>query len=335
MTDPYEIDRATFRPSVTQSIAELHITGGVRAIHEGDRHWSWFPVLTNKGAQQLKPMPIQQVAGLANLVGLQLFGGDQQSGLEGPLVSRVWTPLDGPNSGGLQPADLWRAIAGNADRAGDAAYAGLARHIAYSLTAAGIRLRDASDAYNAQLLAAIEGGRESGSRFANIPMYDLELAFHSVFSELASARDYLAASLALKLGAPPKIEAMNRFKEWISGASRTHLRTGPVASIMLAAYDPTSTDPWLYELTEYRNLFLHRQPLGSTMSPQMLVYETVKHKGFLFPRITMPLDASDPSAPGMDALARFIQLYQAMTRLVKLAADYAAYDTSMPTFVVK
>jgi len=36
-----------------------------------------------------------------------------------------------------------------------------------------------------------------------------------------------------------------------------------------------------------------------------------------------------------DALARFLQLYRAMTRLVKLATDHAPYDTSMPVFVVR
>jgi Flp pilus assembly pilin Flp len=337
MTNEYEIDRATFRQGTTQSITELHITGGQRAIEQPGRLWSWYPVLSEGQVRNLAPRPIQQIAALANAVGLDLFGGDEQSGLEGPLVSRIWTPLDGPHAGGLQPADLWRAIARNADGAGDIEYALLARHISYSLTAAEIRLRDASDGYHAQLMAAIQSKTTNGCRFSNIPMRDLQLAFHSVLSELASTRDYLAASVALKLGAPAKIDAMNRFKEWVSAVSRAHLASGPVAAAMLAAYDSGSADPWLHQLTEYRNLYLHRVPLGSTTSaaPALLTYTIVEHAGTGFPRITMPLDASDPSAPGQDALARFLQLYRAMTRLVKLAADHAPYDTSMPVFVVR
>ncbi len=335
MTDEHVINRETFRRSGTQTTAELHITGGVRAVEQHDRHWSWYPILIGGSVKQLSPLPIQRVASLADAVGLTLFGGDQQSGLEGPLVSRVWTPLNGANSGGLQPADVWRAIAGNAHKAGDTDYALLARHLSYSLTAAGIRLRDTSDDHHAQLTAAIERREKSGARFANIPLQNLQLAFHSVLSELASARDYIAASLAQQLGAPAKIDAMNRFKEWVTADSRAHMTSGPVVSVMLAAYDATSADPWLHHLTEYRNLYLHRQPLGSTPTPQFLIYETVEHDGFTFPRISMPLDTSDPSAPGMDALTRFIQLYRAMTSLVKLAADHTSYDANPPTFVVK
>ncbi|KXV54377.1 hypothetical protein AD946_03505 [Gluconobacter thailandicus] len=127
---------------------------------------------------------------------------------------------------------------------------------------------------------------------------------------------------------------MNRFKDWLSAASRADLVHGPVASVMLAAYDPRGSDPWLHHLTEYRNLYLHRQPLGSTVSPAFLVYETVEHAEVIFPRIIMPLDASDPFAPGQDALTRFLQLYRAMNQLAQLAASHAPYNTALPTFVV-
>lgn len=335
MADKYENDKATFRRGVTQSLAELHITGGCRAVQRSRHHWSWYPALYDGKPQYLVPQPIEQIGALATNIELDLFGGDQQSGLEGPLVSRVWTALDGSHASGLQPADLWSTIAGNADRAGDFAYALKARHISYSLMAAGIRLRDASDRYHEQLMAAIQTNTRSGSRFENIPIRDLQLAFHSVLSELASTRDYLAASIASRLGAPNKIDAMNRFKEWLSAASRADLACGPVASVMLAAYDPRDSDPWLHHLTEYRNLYLHRQPLGSTVSPAVLVYETVEHVGLIFPRIIMPLDASDPFAPGQDALTRFLQLYRAMNKLAQLAASHAPYDTTLPTVVFR
>ncbi|MDB5583746.1 MAG: hypothetical protein JWR80_8922 [Bradyrhizobium sp.] len=334
MTDHHEIDRSTFRRGVTQGVAELHITGGIRAVEQPGRLWSWYPVIAGGATQQLAPLSIGKIADLAGKIGLDLFGGDQQSGLETPLISRIWTPLQYPHDGGPQPADTWRGIAKNADKAGDAAYALLARHLAFSLVAAGIRLRDASDGYQVQLDHAVHSGRKAGSRFSNIPMYDLHLAFHSVLSELASARDYLAASLASKLGAPANIDAMNKFARWIGAASRADLRDGVVVRQFLDAYDQGSADPWLFQLTEYRNQFLHRQPMGSTTSPQRLRYDIVEHGGILYPRITMPLDAADPSAPGQDALTRFIQLYRAMTRLMTLAADHAPYSPAVEAFVV-
>lgn len=335
MVDQVIIDGESFRRGTIQVIAELHITGGARAVQRPDRNWAWYPILDDTQIRKLDAKPIQHVEALASALNIELFGGDQLSGLEGPLVSRVWTPLHGPHRGGLQPADLWRAIARNAENAGDTPYATLARHIAYSLTAAGIRLRDASDCYHAQLMAAIHSSTKSGSRFANIPMQDLELAFHSVLSELASARDYLAALIAAKLGAPAKVDAMNRFSEWASAQDRAHLAAGPVASAMLNAYDADSADPWLHRLTKYRNLYTHRQPLGSGDSPSQLVYETVEHAGFVFPRITMPLAPSDPMAQGQDALTHFLQLYRKMTQLIELAANHAPYDTTLLNFTVK
>jgi len=200
----------TERPSVpisdlvtgtTQVAFELHITGGIRAARRGDPGtvWSWFPIFRNEQPAELEPVHIGAIAALARALSLDLFGGDELSGLDTRLISRSWTSLDGAHSGGLKPEQLWGAIAWNADQDGDARYAVLARNIAFSLHASGIRLRDASDRYHDQLMAAIDRKVPPGQRFSNIPMHDLRLAFHSVLSELASARDYLAAALGLGL----------------------------------------------------------------------------------------------------------------------------------------
>lgn len=79
MADEHEIDSATFRRGTTQTIAELHITGGVRAVERPGRRWSWYPTLADGHVQEFDPKPIQEIAALASSIGLQLFGGDQQS----------------------------------------------------------------------------------------------------------------------------------------------------------------------------------------------------------------------------------------------------------------
>ena len=123
--------------------------------------------------------------------------------------------------------------------------------------------------------------------------------------------------------------------EWVKAASRADLRIRPVVSEILSAYDETSANPWLHQLTEYRNLFLHRQPLGSSSARSHLIYNVLTKDGIGYPRIEMPLGDTDPSAPGQDALTRFIQLYRAMTDLVKLAAEHAPYSSEPETFVVR
>lgn len=318
--------------STVQTAYELHLTGGLRAPEQGDRQWSLGPVLDGRTVRQLMPMPIQHVAAVAAGIGGTLFGGDQMIGMETPLLSRIWTPLDDLDSGEPQPADKWRAIATNAADAGAAAYAELAGHIAFSLTAAGIRLRDASDHHRDQLVAALAEGRSSGKRFTNTPVSDLQLAFHSVLSELASARDYIAKMLATALGAPARIEAFSRLKDWLDAPSRAHLRATPIVSEMLAAYDPGSPDPWLYELTEYRNLFLHRQPIGRG-GADWLQYEERQHDGLTIPIVIMPLADNDPFAPGADALLRFVRLYRKMAILLNGAADAAPHPATFPHVV--
>lgn len=319
--------------STVQTACELHLTGGLRAFEQGDRQWSLDPILDGRTARQLPPMPIQQVTEVAAGVGAILFGGDQMTGMETPLLSRIWTPLDDRVSSNPQPADRWRAIATNAADAGNSAYAELAGHIAFSLTAAGIRLRDASDQHRNQLLAALAEGKSSGGRFLNVPVTDLQLAFHSVLSELASARDYLAKMLAIELGAPERIEAFSRLKAWLEAPSRAHLCATPVVSEMLVACDPGCPDPWLYELTEYRNIFLHRQPMGRG-GADWLQYEERQHHGLTIPMIIMPLADDDPFAPGADALLRFVRLYRKMAVLLNRAADSAPHPATFPHVVV-
>lgn len=325
--------RATgLRMSTVQMATELHLTGGLRAPMQGDKLWSLGPVLDGRTVRQLTPKPIQHVAAIAAGIGGTLFGGDEMTGMETPLLSRVWTPLDGPGPGKPQPADKWSAIAGNAADAGDEPYAELAGHIAFSLTAAGIRLRDASDHHHDQLMAALAERKSSGNRFTNIPINDLRLAFHSVLSELASARDYLAKTLAIALGAPVRIDSLARLKDWLDASSKAQLRATPVVSDMLAAYDPAGPDPWLHELTEYRNLFLHRQPIGRR-GANWLRYEEREHDGLTIPIVTMPLSDDDPFAPGADALLRFVILHRKMTGLLDQAADAAPHPATFPHFV--
>lgn len=334
MAKPTIIPRETFKISSTRSTSELHISGGLRALEQAPRLWSLGPLLSKGKQVALKPMAIQQIDQAAKDAGQYLFGGDQVSGLGTPLVSRMWTPLNGPTTEGLQTSDLWAGIAGNASDAGNETYAMLARNIAYSLRAAGIRLRDASDGFHNQLIAALQERAVDGRRFTNVAATDIHLAFHSVLSELASARDYLAATLANRFGAPLKVDAMNRLAEWLGKSANTDLRSCKVVAAALAAYDSSAADPWLYELTEYRNQFLHRSPFGTARNSHLLQL-SIKAVGELqSPALHMPLGEDDRWAPGEDALKRFITLYRRMIDLLSLAADNAPYDSTPPHFVV-
>jgi hypothetical protein len=334
MPEPTIIPRDTFKVSTTRVVHELHITGGLRGIYHEPQRWSLGPLLSSQDEPSwLKPLPLQELARLTCSIGEWVFGGDDISGIGTPLISRSWTPIGGPSSS-PQTADLWDGISFNAAEQGDEVYSRLARNISHSLRATGIRLRDASDGVNKQLVAALASGRKVGNRFTNIAATDIHLAFHSVLSELASARDYLAAALAYRLGAPRKIDAMNRFADWLAKPANANHKSDNVVARMLTAYDGAAQDPWLYELTEYRNEFLHRSPFGTARN-QHLMKLLMKDIGEVrCPVLHMPLSADDRWAPGEDALRRFVTLSRRMDDLCAMAAKAAPYESTPPHFVV-
>ena len=164
-------------------------------------------------------------------------------------------------------------------------------------------------------------------------MRDIHLALHSVLSELSSARDYLAKALAMKLNAPENKDSWTRLKNWLLAESRSNLTTAPVISDMLTASDKTSSDPWLYELGEYRNQFTHKNPIGGTGGTKFLKYDEQELGDLRFPLIEMPLGDKDLFAPGQDALKRFIILHRCMRRLLRFAAKNAPYESIPPNII--
>lgn len=311
------------------------MTGGLRAYQSGRNLWSWYPVLSNAGLEQLTPQPINMIAERAMGLGQTLFGGDVHSGLEKSLPSRIWTPIDDPNSGEMQAADLWRGISHNAIAAEDSRYSELSSYIAFSLTAASVRLRDASDHYHSQLLLAVEDNRQPGDRFSNVPMLDIQIAFHSVLSELASARDYLAALIAYTLGAPGKIDAMNRLVDWLSQSAQSEHGSHPIVQAIANARDRDGSDPWLYHLTEYRNQALHKRPFGQSSAARWLVYNVMATEGFAVPFISLPVDQSPLETTVGEALHQFVYLFRKMNHFLRLCASKSKYPSTPPTFVVQ
>ena len=71
MTREHSIDRKNFQQSTTQTICELHITGGARAVEQGGG-WSWYPILVEESAKPLNSLPIQQITALADALGSRL-----------------------------------------------------------------------------------------------------------------------------------------------------------------------------------------------------------------------------------------------------------------------
>lgn len=318
---------------MTRVLLDLHLSGGMRARGDGQGEWKLGPILAGDRLVVLKSLPIEVIGQIARQIGLTIMGGDQIDDFDGPLPSRAWAPLGGSGERQPQAADMWSSIAFHAHESGNVEYARLAQNIACSFRAAGIRLRDASDGYHTQLRAALITGREAGSRFSNVPLADIHLAFHSVLTELASTRDYLAGLIARKLGANSKTDSMRKLADWLKKPAQQSVHRSTVISGMLRAYDKAAPDPWLFELTDYRNKFIHRGPLGT--SECRLVFELRQMGTRHYHVMTLPLPNDDAWAPGADALAKFLQLFRNMEALLKRAAAEAPYSAEPPELVAQ
>jgi hypothetical protein len=285
-----------------------------------------FPLNRGTSLHAFGPVADEQIQALCNELKVFMFGADQISDSDPYLPARIWTPLLGVPRFKYQPDDSWSMIAFVAKSAGDETYGSLAKNLSISLRAAGVRLRDASDQYHLQLKAALLNGQKPGLRFSNVPLTDdLHLAFHSLLAELSSARDYLAALAGQGIGAPQKVDALNRLLDWISKPTNSHAFGDPLISALLDDNDKRKSQSWLTEIGEYRNLFLHRRPLSSDEEARWLRLREYDAGWGPVTTVEMRLSANSDTHQQYEALERFVELYRKMCRLAGFAADIAKY----------
>jgi hypothetical protein len=309
---------------------ELHFTGGLRALRlEGG--WVIGPVLREGVVQFTGFIPEERLASVGHSVGALLFGADQISGTDCHLPVRVWRPLLGPPILKHSADDTWGMIALAARRTNDVGYARLASNLSVSLRAAGLQLRNASDEYHKQIQAALASGKKVGLRFCNIPMIDLHLAFHSVLMEMASARDYLAQVAARRVNAPDQRDSLGRLRGWLDKPANSAALSDELVARLLAASDAKGPDPWLADITEYRNLFLHREHIGAVA--KWLALEECDSAFGPVRTVRMAIHIRPGAEVMCDALVRFVMLYGELCRLADFAATLAPYAAVPLNFV--
>ena len=319
---PQPIPITGLKIGTTTTRDELHFTGGLRALRlEGG--WAIGPILREGLVQFGGPVADESIAGVGQSVGAQLFGAEEISGTDLELPFRIWTPLLGPPLLKHSASDTWGIISSAARMANDTDYGRLASNLSVSLRAASLQLRNASNEYHIQLRAALASGQKVGVRFSNLPMIDLHLAFHSVLMEMASARDYLAQVAARRVNAPSRIDALSRLQDWLSKPVNVGALADNLVARLLAAADSQAPDPWLADIIEYRNLFLHRGHMG--LIAKWLVLE--EHDSALGPvrTVKMAINVRPGAATMCDALTRFVVLYSGLCRLADFAATLAPY----------
>lgn len=310
----------------------LHITGGLQA-HQALRGFVIKPVLAGNRVCMTGPYTLQQMAEIAQKVGVALLGIDQISEANAPLPCRAWQPFRSSQND-IPAADLWSNIAANADQLGDEFASAIARRISFCMHAIGIRLRDASDNFHKQLLAITPIAKYERRRFKNVQLFDIRLALHSILSELASARDYLALWFAHGLGAPENVDALNRLKGWLEKQAAPP-KLPVELSEFLGAYSNESPDPWVWQITHFRNLHLHREPIGFGRDVGWLEYEAVEYCGRHFPRLNYLTPDDERHFAGRDYLSSFAELNLKMSDFAKRVARNSAFSAEHPKITLR
>lgn len=301
---------------------ELHFTGGLRGFLVGPSQWAIGPTPALQGMSEIGPFEDQRIRECAAALGVVVLGADEIGVVEPDIPFRIWTPLLGPPVMQRAAADTWSMRATGAYQAGDGELARLAGHVSACLRAADLHLRSISDGYNAQLRAAIRRGQTPGGRFSNLALMDVHLACHSLLAEMGAARDYMSAIAARRVGAPSRIEALSRLQDWAAKPVNRSALSDPFLVALLAASDETGGDAWLGELGEYRNLFLHREPMSANDSAKWLTLHERRTAYGAIQTITMELTSAEGSSPPVDALTRFGALHG---RLARLADELAGF----------
>lgn len=312
--------------STVQIMDTLHFTGGLRARRYQDA-WMIGPLLKDGDLVDMGPVLESQINTAAAELGVRVFGADEEILGDPYLPTRIWEPFVGLKPTPGLPTELWANIAHHAADAGDECYGELARYTAVCLRAADIRLRDISDGYGAQLLSALHSGTKVDHRFENMPLADLHLAIHSFVAEMGAARDYLAAIVGRQLGAPASKDSLARLMDWLEADARQVEAAKPVSLTLMKGW-VDADDPWLKQLTDYRNLFLHRGPIGARgmeSAPRLAALASPHGE---VRTLVLPIPRRLEGTETVDALVQFIRLHWQMFRLAADLAALSPYPTT-------
>ena len=313
---------------VTESV---HFTGGLRGIPT-NRGWALFPV---PGTDELSALVFQSPRAhyeFAFRECQQQYIGTcleyKESGNSPPMD--VWESGAHDKANNLSAADSWNAVAYQASEAGDDEYADCATYISVCLRVAGLRLRDVSNKYHDQLKWALAGGRNIGTWFSNVALLDLYADFHSLASELSSARDHLARIAAIHAGAPDSVDSLARLEGWIKKSGNRHCSSEPIVASLQSASGEKGRPNWLRRLGSIRNEMLHRVPMGADKSVSALTLEVGNTSCGEVVTIRLgepqvPLDNQSP-----DPLFEFSQLASSLEQLCRTACKSAKYPAVLP-----
>lgn len=323
-----DIEISDLKIGKSYATEEVHFSGGLKGAPT-NLGWALFPVSDDKDSDAIVfKAPRAHLEFATQECGLRYLGTCMKyiSGTNSPSME-VWEFGARDPQNGLGAADSWATIGHQAAKASDTRYAETASYISATLRAAGLRLRDVSNGYHDQLNWALAEKRVPGSWFSNAALQDLYADFHSLASELSSARDHVAMVAALHVGAPDRIDSLSRLEDWIEKPANQSHAANPMVHVLLDALGSKAVPGWLRIMGDLRNEMLHRIPMSANRSVAGLVLEQTQTSLGMVSKIRLaePLSKTPLSEQQQDPLIDLSQFSASLEVLCKAIWKHAKY----------
>lgn len=329
------IEATDIKLGTTYLSETLYFTGGLFAEPQHGGGLALGPVDANdQDGLIFYLMTWPEVLETTRVAGCAFVGVNQSYDDPSPGRKEIWRPVVPSSSQRLHASDTWGAISHQASSAGDQRFSDVARYLSVSSYAAGLRLRDIARAHNEQLRWALLAQKKPGSRFSNMALTDIYLAFHALASELCSARDHLAHIAAIGCGAKEAIDSMAYLERWLSKPVHADHLTHPLVALLMLQMGTKETPGWLRVLGDIRNTMLHRQPMGADPANGALQLSLrPTRKGPLYTLRLVPMDAETPAGP--DPFDQLLWLYNRFEALAIQASLLVPFKADLPLVVGK
>lgn len=332
----------------------LFYNGGLRAIEAGENAWFIEPVFDGgpcaKGAMSRSDAhTFLQQSGFRPIAFQSVFW---RNGVYGS----GWSPIvTGRSDHMIAPADIWSQIAGNLatgrmagrferdatpsrDEVGKTVDARdeaerLALSISLSLRNMDISIEQITEFYQEQLANLMASGTLDGRRTGTIADSMLYAHVHGFFTHLGAARDYLATLVASRRGMnTEKINSMS----WLFEKLRLDdmgddqiltvlVKRGYVGKKATSAAKAVPAG-WLEEMTELRNILMHRRPYGDRFTEQRGYAVAADRQNGIY-RYVRPFLMPDGSEA--DVLDLALHHYHEACGLFLECAEISGYDTGI------
>lgn len=331
-------------------------SGGIQAIQADEHRWRILPVLT--GGRPCVNGFYSKATMRQFLLerGLQFVAFESISWTKGAYTSH-WSPqIPGQTNFFRGPADLWHSISSNIGQGRNhpqlAALTNpsreelaaifdarteperLAQSIGLSLRNMDISVHGIFEFYHEELTNLLAHGQTDGTSSASMRDQVLFAHIHAFFLHFGSARDYLAALIAFRLGHNP--DDVDSLTELLKVTSPADVAGEPLLALLLSrgyiAQRPNNPlklqqSGWLWQATDQRNELTHRRTYGDLFIEGMGHLIALDSDDGIF-RYVRPLGGSYPADDVFDAI---LEHYANINELFFAAAGAAGYDSSIPT----